>query len=143
MTIRENLVWAKPGSTDCQLRRACDTAHASEFIDILPGGLDYVIGDRGSRLSGGQRQRLALARALIKEPEILILDEPTSALDNDSQEQVSAALDDIMQEKTILMIAHRPETIRKSDQVIVMEKGRVIESGNHDELAKRMSGYFS
>jgi ABC-type multidrug transport system fused ATPase/permease subunit len=84
-----------------------------------------------------------LARALIKEPEILILDEPTSALDNDSQEQVSAALDDIMQEKTILMIAHRPETIRKSDQVIVMEKGRVIESGNHDELAKRMSGYFS
>jgi ABC-type multidrug transport system fused ATPase/permease subunit len=143
MTIRENLVWAKPGATDYQLRHACDTAHASEFIDILPGGLDYVIGDRGSRLSGGQRQRLTLARALIKEPEILILDEPTSALDNNSQEQVSAALDDIMQEKTILMIAHRPETIRKSDQVIVMEKGRVIESGSHNELAKRMSGYFS
>jgi subfamily B ATP-binding cassette protein MsbA len=113
---------------------AAKAAHAWEFIQHLPGGLQSEIGDRGVRLSGGQRQRLAIARAILKDAPILLLDEATSALDTESEQHVQAALDELMRNRTSIVIAHRLSTIENADRILVMEQGEIIESGSHQEL---------
>jgi len=124
-----------------EIREAAAKAHALEFIDRMPEGLDTVIGDNGVMLSGGQRQRLAIARALLKDAPILILDEATSALDTESERHIQQALETVMQGRTTLVIAHRLSTIEKADRILVMEKGRVIESGTHDQLLAAGGAY--
>ena len=123
------------------IRDAAAKAHALEFIDRMPDGLDTMIGDNGVMLSGGQRQRLAIARALLKDAPVLILDEATSALDTESERQIQSALDTVMEGRTTLVIAHRLSTIEKADRILVMEAGRIVESGRHDELLAKGGAY--
>ncbi len=134
-TIANNIAYGdlRHASRDA-IRDAAAKAHALEFIDRMPDGLDTMIGDNGVMLSGGQRQRLAIARALLKDAPILILDEATSALDTESERHIQAALDTVMQGRTTLVIAHRLSTIEKADRILVMEAGRIVESGRHEEL---------
>ena len=122
-------------------RQAARDAHAMEFIEELPEQLDTRVGERGSLLSGGQKQRVAIARALLKDAPILILDEATSALDSKSERAIQEALAEVVKHRTTLVIAHRLSTIENADQVIVLEKGRVIESGTHEELLRRGTAY--
>ncbi|WP_008311059.1 ABC transporter ATP-binding protein [Leptolyngbya sp. PCC 6406] len=133
-TIRYNISYGRPQSSDEEVIEAARRANAYEFIARLPDGLDTLIGDRGVMLSGGQRQRLAIARALVQNPEILILDEATSALDTVSERLVQQAIDELSRDRTTLVIAHRLSTVQKADQIAVMEKGQVIELGSHKEL---------
>lgn len=136
-TIFNNIAYgALRGATEAQVIEAVKAAHAWEFIQNLPLGLQNEIGDRGVRLSGGQRQRIAIARAILKNAPILLLDEATSALDTESEQHVQAALDSLMQNRTSIVIAHRLSTIENADRILVMEKGKIIESGSHDELLK-------
>ncbi|TVQ33217.1 MAG: ABC transporter ATP-binding protein [Geminicoccaceae bacterium] len=133
-TIRANIAFGNPDASDAMIEAAARAAAAWDFIAALPEGLEAPVGDRGERLSGGQRQRLALARAILKDPPILLLDEATSALDAQSERQVQAALDQLSQGRTTLVIAHRLSTVRHADQIVVLEAGRVVESGTHDDL---------
>jgi subfamily B ATP-binding cassette protein MsbA len=123
------------------LKRAADTANAFEFIQNLEQGFDTTLGDRGSRLSGGQKQRLAIARAIYKNPPILILDEATSALDTESERLVQDALDKLMQNRTSIVIAHRLSTVRHADEIIVLRQGEIVERGTHDELMSK-NGFY-
>jgi ATP-binding cassette, subfamily B, bacterial len=140
-TIRENLCYARPDATDAEIMAAAETARCREFIEALPQGFDTVVGDRGVMLSGGQRQRLAIARALLKDAPILLLDEATSALDTESEQLIQAALDDLMQGRTVIAIAHRLSTLRRFDRIIVMDRGQIVDDGTPTALANRPGPY--
>lgn len=140
-SIEENLRYAQPEATQDELERACVAARAHDFIQALPEGYQTLIGERGVRLSGGQRQRIAIARALLRNPRILILDEATSALDAESEEAVRVALAQLMEGRSTLMIAHRLSTVRDAHQIAVIEHGRVLELGQHKELLDRGGRY--
>lgn len=133
-TIRENLLFAREHATQAELEDACRAAYLQDFIISLPDGYETVVGERGHRLSGGERQRLAIARAVLKDPRILILDEATSHLDSRSEAGVQAALERLMPGRTTLVIAHRLSTILKADKILVLDEGRVVEEGSHREL---------
>ncbi|TDR23733.1 ABC transporter transmembrane domain-containing protein [Marinicella litoralis] len=133
-TARENIAYGRPDATDEEVRTAAQLAHADEFIENLENGYDTYLGERGVRLSGGQAQRLSIARAVITNPPVLLLDEATSALDANSEKLVQEALNTIMKGRTTLVIAHRLATIRKADQIIVMDQGKVVAIGKHEQL---------
>ena len=141
-TLRENIVYGSRDVSDERVLKAIEDANAAEFVSKLPEGLDTVVGERGARLSGGQKQRIAIARALIRDPRVLILDEATSALDAGSEKVVQNALDRLMEGRTTFIVAHRLATIRNADRVIVLEDGRILESGTPQELRSR-SGRFA
>lgn len=141
-TVRGNIAYgALAGASDEQVIEAARAAHAMEFIDRLPEGLDTRVGENGTLLSGGQRQRLAIARALLKNAPILILDEATSALDNESERMIQSALSEVMKHRTTLVIAHRLSTIENADQVVVLDRGRVVEVGTHAGLVEKGGAY--
>jgi ABC-type multidrug transport system fused ATPase/permease subunit len=137
LSVRDNLTWAKPDASEDEILDASRRAYAMEFIDLMPKGLDTLIGDRGVRLSGGQRQRLALARAIIRKPEILVLDEATSALDTHSERLIQQAIDELAGETTIVVVAHRLSTIVNADQIYVLQHGSVVESGDFEHLMEK------
>lgn len=140
-TIRENIAYGKPGATDEEIRDAAQKANAHVFIEKFPDLYETVVGERGIKLSGGQRQRIAIARAILKNPAILILDEATSSLDSESEQLVQEALDNLMQGRTSFVIAHRLSTIRNASKIVVIDKGVVHESGTHAELMQRNGLY--
>jgi ATP-binding cassette subfamily B protein len=133
-TIRANLLYARPGADDRALWDALEAAHIAPLVASLPEGLDTVVGDRGYRLSGGERQRLAIARLLLKAPSIVVLDEATAHLDSESEQSVQRALDTALEGRTSLVIAHRLSTVRSADRILVVDAGRIVQSGTHEEL---------
>ncbi|KPJ82767.1 MAG: ABC transporter permease [Gemmatimonas sp. SG8_23] len=133
-TIRENLRFARPSATDAELEDAAEKAYVTEFSDRFPDGLDTVIGERGVKLSGGQRQRVTIARALLADPRLLLLDEATSSLDTESEALIQKSLDDLLRGRTTIVIAHRLSTIQRADLILVIESGRIVERGRHEEL---------
>lgn len=141
-TIRENIAYGKPGATQAEIESAAQLAYAKEFIESFPEKWDTMVGERGVKLSGGQRQRIAIARAILKDPKFLLLDEATSALDSESEKWVQSALEELMKNRTSLIIAHRLSTIRSADLILVMEEGRIIEAGSHEELIKKKAGIY-
>lgn len=140
-SIKENIEYGRPGASLDEVRRAAQTAEADVFISQLPHGYDTVVGERGVKLSGGQRQRVAIARAILKNAPILVLDEATSALDSESEKAIQAALWKLMENKTALVIAHRLSTIREMDRILVLDDGKIVEEGSHDELLKQKGLY--
>jgi len=133
-SIYENIKYGKLDATPEELTDAARAANALEFIERLPHGFDTLVGERGARLSGGQRQRVAIARALLKNPRILILDEATSALDTESEHLVQQALDRLMLNRTTFVIAHRLSTVKNASRILVLDKGRIVECGSHQDL---------
>ena len=133
-TVRRNVAYGRPEVRETDVRDALAAANAIAFVDALPDGLDTRVGEGGARLSGGQRQRLAIARALLKDPPILVLDEATSALDAESERAVQEALERLMAGRTVLVIAHRLSTVRRADQLVVLDAGRIVERGRHADL---------
>ncbi|HZS58608.1 MAG TPA: ABC transporter ATP-binding protein, partial [Gemmatimonadaceae bacterium] len=133
-TVRDNIAFAKPGATDAEVRQAARIAHCDEFVDQFPNGYDTIVGERGVKLSGGQRQRVAIARAIIADPRILILDEATSSLDSETEALIRDGLTALRSGRTTFVIAHRLSTIESADQILVLEHGKVVERGRHDEL---------
>jgi ABC-type multidrug transport system fused ATPase/permease subunit len=142
-TIRENILYGKPGASEEEIFEAARKANALEFIESFPEKMETLVGDRGVKLSGGQRQRIAIARAILKDPAILILDEATSSLDAKSERLVQDALEKLMENRTSIVIAHRLTTIRKVDRILVIKDGKIAESGPHHELSTRDNGIYS
>jgi subfamily B ATP-binding cassette protein MsbA len=140
-TIKANISLGKPEATDDEIIEALKIANAYEFVKDLPEGIYTNIGDSGNKLSGGQKQRLSIARAVLKNPPIMILDEATSALDTESERLVQIALENMMQNRTSIVIAHRLSTIQKADTIVVMQKGKIVEQGTHDELLTKNGTY--
>lgn len=140
-SIRENILFGRPDATEEEIVAAAQQANAWDFISSFPEKLETQVGDRGIQLSGGQKQRIAIARAILKNPSILILDEATSALDSESEKLVQDAIDKIMKGRTSITIAHRLSTIRNADQILVLRNGEVVESGNHDTLMQLNGNY--
>ena len=141
-SLRSNILLGKEDATEEEIARALKMAYLDDFVETLEDGLDTDIGERGSLLSGGQRQRLAIARAFIKNAPIVILDEATSALDNKSEAVVQKAIDNLMQERTVFVIAHRLSTVQNADKIVVINDGEIIEQGKHDELLKIEDGAY-
>ncbi|SIT00366.1 ABC transporter ATP-binding protein [Belliella pelovolcani] len=141
-TIKENILFPRPSASSEDLQNAVKAAHVDEFTDRFEEGLDTLIGERGVKLSGGQRQRIAIARAILADPRILVLDEATSNLDTESESLIQASLKELMQGRTTFVIAHRLSTIRQADQILVIEQGRIVEQGQHEELIERQGRYY-
>ncbi|MGH8679812.1 MAG: ABC transporter ATP-binding protein, partial [Burkholderiales bacterium] len=133
-TVAENVRYGRPDASEVEVRRACEAAFAIEFIERLPEKFDTYLGERGVRLSGGQRQRLAIARAILSNRPILLLDEATSALDSESERMVQLALERLMRDRTTLIIAHRLSTVKSVDRIAVVDRGRLVSLGAHEEL---------
>lgn len=140
-SLRENIAYGKPDATEEEILKATEKAHAWEFIESLPSGLDTIVGERGVKLSGGQRQRVAIARAILKDAPILILDEATSALDSESERLIQKSLEELMKGRTSIVVAHRLSTIAKLDRIIVLENGKIAEDGSHTELLENRGIY--
>lgn len=141
-TIRENIAYGKPNASEAEIIEAAEKANAMEFINRFPETLDTLVGERGTQLSGGQRQRIAIARAVLKNPRVLILDEATSSLDSESERLVQDALEKLMIGRTSIVIAHRLSTIRKADNIVVIKLGEIVEQGTHDELMQVQEGVY-
>jgi subfamily B ATP-binding cassette protein MsbA len=140
-TIAENIRYGRLAASEAEIRAAAREANADEFIARLPDGYATIVGERGLRLSGGQRQRIAIARAILRDPRILILDEATSALDSHSERLIEEALDTLLRGRTTLMIAHRLSTVRRATRILYIEGGQVREMGTHEELLARRGAY--
>jgi ABC-type multidrug transport system fused ATPase/permease subunit len=140
-TVRENIAYARPGADDADIVAAARAAHAWEFVERLPQGLDTRVGERGVKLSGGQRQRIAIARVFLKDPAIVILDEATSSLDSESERLVEDAMVELLRGRSTLIIAHRLSTVRRADRVLVLDHGRIVEEGTHDALLSTEGTY--
>jgi ATP-binding cassette subfamily B protein len=141
-TIAENIAYGRPDASRAEIVAAARAAHAHEFILRLPHGYDSLVGERGQALSGGERQRISIARALLIDPRILIMDEATSAVDTETEKEIQKALDNLVQGRTTIAIAHRLSTLRKADRLVVLDRGQVVEVGNHDALMAREGAYF-
>jgi subfamily B ATP-binding cassette protein MsbA len=141
-TIKENIAFGRPDATDEEIIVAATLAYAHEFIEEMPDKYESVIGERGLTLSGGQRQRIAIARAILKNPPILILDEATSSLDSVSEEIVQKALEKLMKGRTTIVIAHRLSTIRNADRILIIDNGEIVDSGTHEQLMSRNDTYM-
>jgi subfamily B ATP-binding cassette protein MsbA len=140
-SVRYNIVYGRKDASEEDLISAAKAANAYQFISRMPKGFDTVIGERGMRLSGGERQRLAIARAILKNPPILVLDEATSSLDAESEKLVQEAIENLMVNRTVIMIAHRLSTVKKADRIIVLDKGRIVEEGSHERLLSNEGVY--
>jgi subfamily B ATP-binding cassette protein MsbA len=141
--VKENILYGKLDATDQELEDAAKKANAHDFIVDLENGYETIVGEKGAKLSGGERQRIAIARAILKNPKILVLDEATSSLDNRSEALIQEAVEKLMEGRTTFIVAHRLSTIHKADQIIVLEKGRVVETGQHEELMNNKNLYYN
>lgn len=142
-TIRENIAYGHSRTSDAEIVEAARKAHAHEFITGLPDGYETLVGERGVKLSGGQKQRIAVARAMLKEAPIVVLDEATSALDSESEAAIQAAFKELLKHKTAVVIAHRLSTIQNMDRIVVLDKGKVVEEGSHDQLKNKKGGLYA
>ena len=142
-SIRENILYGHPGASEEELMSAARTSNSLDFIQSFPDGFDTIVGERGIKLSGGQRQRIAIARAVLRNPDVLILDEATSSLDAESEKLVQEAMDKLMENRTSIIIAHRLSTIRDVDCIYVLDNGKIIEQGTHNELIGNEAGIYA
>jgi ATP-binding cassette subfamily B protein len=142
-TIADNIAYGKPNATRAEIIAAARAAHAHEFILRLPQGYDSMVGERGQGLSGGERQRISIARALLIDPRILIMDEATSSVDSQTEKEIQKALDNLVQGRTTIAIAHRLSTLHKADRLVVLDRGEIVEVGHHDELMAKQGHYYN
>ncbi|MFS8631511.1 MAG: ATP-binding cassette domain-containing protein, partial [Bacillales bacterium] len=142
-TIRDNIQWGKENAADDEIVEAAKKANIHDFIMTLPQGYDTIVGERGTKLSGGEKQRISIARAVLKNPRIIILDEATSSVDTRTEIQIQRAIKKLMQGKTSFVIAHRLSTIRNADLILVMDDGEIVESGTHEQLLAKKGKYYS
>jgi ATP-binding cassette subfamily B protein len=140
-TVRDNIAYGKPGATQEEINHAAEVAEAHRFVMELPEGYDTIVGERGQKLSGGQRQRLPIARAVLMDPPIVILDEATSSVDNETEAAIQRSLARLVVDRSTVVIAHRLSTIRNADTIYVMERGKIIESGTHEDLIESNGSY--